>query len=49
MARKKQRKPRNWHALNAILNRPAGVHTDRKKQQSKQACRGRVRENPQAE
>ena len=37
----KQAKPRNWHALNAILNRPAGRHIDRKKRDNKNACRGK--------
>jgi hypothetical protein len=43
--KKKQKKikERNWITV-AAIQRKAGSHKDRKKEQSKRACRGKVRE-----
>ena len=42
---KKNKKPkeRNWITV-AAIQRKAGVHKDRKKEQSKRACRGKVKD-----
>lgn len=39
----KQPKGRNWLAVHAFQRSGAGRHTDKKKQQNKKACRGKVR------
>ena len=43
---KKQKKlvakaPRNWHAVNAQMRNSAGAMSDRKKERSRKACRGK--------
>lgn len=45
MAKKKIKIPktRNWLAVRARLRGGAGSHGDKKKKQSKNACRGRIR------
>ena len=39
----KVKKPRNWFAVHAHF-RKAGSHKDKRKEQSKNACRGRFKE-----
>lgn len=45
MAKKKIKVPktRNWLAVRARLRTGAGSHGDKKKQKSKEACRGRIK------
>jgi|TARA_R110002096_G_scaffold404292_1_gene602073 hypothetical protein len=38
-------KERNWIAQKAFTRSGAGPHKDKKKEQSKKACRGRTNEN----
>jgi hypothetical protein len=38
-------KERNWIAQKAFTRTGAGSHTDKKKEASRKACRGRVNEN----
>jgi hypothetical protein len=38
-------KERNWIAQKAFTRSGAGPHKDKKKEQSKKACRGRINEN----
>lgn len=42
--RSKPRKFRNWIAVHAILRGGAGTHGDARKEASRRACRGQVRE-----
>lgn len=41
----KPRKERNWIAQKAFTRTGAGPHTNKKKEASKKACRGRTNEN----
>ena len=43
-AKKKVVKARNWIAVAAYLRSGAGKHKDKKKESSKQKCRGKVHE-----
>ena len=38
-------KERNWIAQKAFTRSGAGPHKDKKKEQAKKACRGRINEN----
>ena len=42
--KKKSPKPRNWLAVRAFQRGGAGSHGDERKKRSKNACRGKVRE-----
>ena len=42
MAKKNKRKIRNWLAVHAHLRGGSGSHGDKKKQDNKSACRGRI-------
>ncbi len=42
--KKKITLPRNWYAVHAHFRSGAGCHIDKKKQNSKRACRGKVKD-----
>lgn len=40
----KKKKGRNWLAVNAFQRSGAGSHTDKKKERSRKACRGKLQQ-----
>jgi hypothetical protein len=42
-SKKKKQSKRNWLAVHAFQRSGAGHHGDKKKENSKKACRGKVR------